>query len=79
MLTCKDITQKATDYNDKHMGLWQRMQFKMHVLMCHHCRRFMHQFERTIEMTQQLKPSVPCSDSSIDEQVKRLMNINHKP
>ena len=47
MLSCKDITRLATDYEERKLGLWQRIQMHLHLFICVHCRHFIHQFRLT--------------------------------
>jgi hypothetical protein len=72
MLSCKDVTEKASDYLDKEMSLMQKLQFKLHLFMCHSCRRFVKQFKVTIGTVGRLEPE-QVSDEAIDKQVKTIM------
>lgn len=48
MLNCKQIMEMASDYNDNKLSRIKRMSFLMHILLCHHCRRFVKQFKLMI-------------------------------
>lgn len=41
MLTCKEVAQQASDYMDEPQPLLKRWSFRVHLLMCGNCRRFM--------------------------------------
>ncbi len=43
MMNCKEISRLASERFDRELGLLERMRFRMHVLMCHHCRRYARQ------------------------------------
>ena len=46
MLTCKQLAQVyASDYLDNSLTGWQRMNVRLHLAMCSHCRRFMRQMK----------------------------------
>ena len=50
MLSCKELTEQAGDYLDKQLPLSKKLQLKMHLLLCHHCRRYLKQLRTTIHM-----------------------------
>ena len=75
MLSCKDITAQASDFHDKQMKGWQRLQFQLHLYMCKNCRRFMSQFETTLITLQMLDDNVPKpNNDAINVQVAQLIN-----
>lgn len=44
MLKCKDLTEKyGNDYIDHALPFRKKIAIKMHLLMCRHCKRFIHQ------------------------------------
>lgn len=46
MLNCRQIAQMSSDYLDRTDLTWQqRAQFKMHLMMCSTCRRFVGQLD----------------------------------
>jgi len=47
VLTCRDITEQATDYLEKTTPWWGRVLFRIHLGMCRHCREFVRQLELT--------------------------------
>lgn len=78
MLSCKDISQLASEHIDNEMPFFKRMQFRMHLMMCKNCRRFVEQFQLTIESISHLTPPKPC-ESETNQQVARLMEIARTP
>jgi hypothetical protein len=40
MLTCKQLVKNADAYLAKDLTSWQRLKIKMHLLLCHKCRRY---------------------------------------
>lgn len=49
MLSCKDITDLLTDYLEGQMSFADRMQIKMHLAMCGHCRNYVDQLKLTVD------------------------------
>ncbi len=47
MLNCKQITQSADKYLEHDLSLMQRLGYKMHLMMCVHCRRYLAQYQTT--------------------------------
>ncbi|MGK0392816.1 MAG: hypothetical protein AOY29_01495 [Alcanivorax borkumensis] len=44
MLKCKDVVAKADALVDgTSLTMRERIALRMHLLMCHHCRRYVHQ------------------------------------
>jgi len=68
MLSCKNITDIACDYLEKHLPPYKRLQVKLHLLMCHHCRRYLSQLRTTIG-TLKLKPKIIS-----DEKAKQIVD-----
>jgi hypothetical protein len=51
MLSCKHITEYASDYVEGKMSFWQRLQFRMHLRACVHCSRFLRHLGLSISYT----------------------------
>ena len=47
MLTCREITELATDYAEGHLAEAQRSQFVTHIAGCHGCATWVRQLEAT--------------------------------
>ena len=71
MLSCKNITQQASDYLDSKLSFGQRIHFKIHLFMCVHCRRYVHQLQVTIGALTGFKPEPP-PEANIEEVLKIL-------
>jgi predicted anti-sigma-YlaC factor YlaD len=62
MLVCRDITELVTDYVEGRMGLMDRLRFQIHLGMCRHCREYVRQMRRTLELTGSLPQQAPPPD-----------------
>lgn len=48
MLSCKDLSAKASDYLDGELPLRTRMQIRLHAFFCEDCRRYLHQLRLAV-------------------------------
>lgn len=62
MLSCRQLTEHASDYLDRELGLWQRLQVRFHLAFCHHCRRYVAQIERTVATMRHLPKEPPSPE-----------------
>jgi predicted anti-sigma-YlaC factor YlaD len=60
MLTCKELTELATDYLEGDLGFIRRLAIRLHLAMCKHCPTYLRQIELTIQLLRQL-PAEPVS------------------
>ncbi len=47
MWNCQQITQRATDYLERDLPWLDRVQFRLHLLMCRACERYLEQLRLT--------------------------------
>jgi predicted anti-sigma-YlaC factor YlaD len=50
MLSCRELSETATDYLEGTLTLRQRAGVRMHLLMCKHCRAYVDQLAKTIAL-----------------------------
>ena len=76
MLNCKDMTTEAQSYIDDELGLWKRIQVRLHLFICKYCTRYVQQLKLTIATLQQSDlledDSLNPTESEIDDLVARL-------
>ncbi|QBQ55277.1 zf-HC2 domain-containing protein [Nitrosococcus wardiae] len=57
MLSCREVTEKASDYLENTPPYRQRLGIRLHLLLCHHCRRYLRQLRAvTIAFKKCLNP-----------------------
>lgn len=71
MLTCQRLTEIVTDYLEGRLPFFQRMQFRLHVGMCQHCREYLRQMRLTVHAAGSLPPP-PMPPEVRDELLRRF-------
>ena len=54
MLSCKQLVERSSDYLDDHMSRRERLAVRVHLAMCHNCRRFIRQMRLAREVLRKL-------------------------
>lgn len=62
MLTCKELTELLTEYLEGSMPLMQRLELRVHLMMCKNCRAYVRQAKMTIATLGKL-PAEPLPDA----------------
>lgn len=47
MLNCKQFTDLASDHIDRQHTGWKRVEVRLHLMICRHCRRFSRHLDRS--------------------------------
>lgn len=71
MLTCRQLTELATDHVEGATPLGQRISVWMHLAMCKHCREYLRQYRQTIATLGQL-PDDPPPAACREELLRRF-------
>ena len=75
MITCKDVSDLASDYLEGPITFVQRFRFRLHLIMCKHCRRYLTQLKLSIGVAQKIsQPSQP-TDEEIEALVEKLREL----
>jgi len=62
MITCKQATQLISDKLDQNLNLWQRLNLKIHLLLCHYCRKYARQIGFLHSASTQLDQHIESND-----------------
>ena len=68
MMTCKDINALVTDFLEHSMTLWDRIRFRIHMVMCTNCRNHVHKMEHMVDAM----GSIPDDTQVPEEMLKRF-------
>lgn len=72
MLKCKELVDKADALVDGTPLSWrERFALRMHLLMCHHCRRYLHQLRAMVTSLRSHKPAA-TSDEQMESVLAKL-------
>jgi predicted anti-sigma-YlaC factor YlaD len=66
MLSCKELTEIATDYLEQDLRWRQRLSVRVHLWMCSHCRRYLNQMRKVIGLLRRL-PKEPVPPKLLEE------------
>lgn len=74
MLTCREVTQDASDYLDHELPWRRRLAVRLHLLMCTKCRRLVHHLRQLVTaMSARAATTTPPLDAgTIDRLLARL-------
>lgn len=71
MLKCRDVEQRADALVDNEPLPWrERMALRLHLLICHHCRRYVRQLRQLV--TSLHRPPEPASPEQVDRIMQRI-------
>lgn len=70
MPSCRDMTELTTDFLEGEQSLAHWAAFRMHILMCADCRRYLEQMQLTIEALHRM-PDEPIADEVHAELMRR--------
>jgi len=56
MMSCKEVTEKASALIDGELSLWERLQIRLHLAICRGCERFIDQMKVTRTLTETALP-----------------------
>ena len=66
MPSCKEICENATELSQGKTGLVDRIMFRIHMMICKHCRDFVRQFNAIMGATQKVDSPDAPSDEDIE-------------
>lgn len=75
MLTCKEVTHRASALIDGELGVWETFQIRLHLAMCKGCAAFIGQLRTTRELTG-IAPPEPV-DAEADGHISAILSRLH--
>lgn len=68
MLRCREVTRLVASEDIRNAGLLTRLEFRLHLMMCRHCREYVHQ----MGLIGQLARRLWGTDAEDPEEVARI-------
>jgi predicted anti-sigma-YlaC factor YlaD len=68
IITCRDVTEAASDYLEHKLHALDQAGFKLHLVRCSHCRAYLAQLQATIAAARALPLEGP--DAELEEKLK---------
>jgi len=62
MYSCREVHQHASMGTAEDLGAWDRLRFRMHLMMCHHCARYVRQMRALGEHARRILGTAPTPD-----------------
>lgn len=75
MLTCREVTERASEYLDGNLSLGRRLTFRFHLMMCRHCRRYVDLLAQTIALVR-VSGRVPPDRDTVERVAAELRRIS---
>ncbi len=63
MLSCREVSERASDLIDGRASWRIRVEARLHLLMCQHCRRYIEQLKLTVRALRSTRRSAPPVDA----------------
>lgn len=67
MLRCRELVEQADAYLADDLTKWQRIQFRLHLAVCRHCRRYVRQLKTTQKVSQQQVLMMQTTDQQVED------------
>jgi predicted anti-sigma-YlaC factor YlaD len=77
MLSCKELTELATDYLEKDLPWRERLRVQVHLSMCRHCRRYLDQMRKVIALLGRL-PIEPVPPNLLEKLLPQFREVRDK-
>jgi len=75
-MNCRDVNRFLADYLDGALPWYQRLLFKVHLLLCRQCRRYLASYVTTVRVTKSLGERVDIEVGSVpDELVRAILSV----
>lgn len=77
MLSCKELTELATDYLEQDLPWSKRLRVQLHLWMCRHCRRYLDQMRKVIGLLRRL-PTEQAPPDLVEELLPQFREARDK-
>jgi anti-sigma factor RsiW len=73
-MTCQQLTELVTDYAEGRLRFFRRVELRVHLAMCAHCRAYLQQMKATRDALGRL-PAEPMPDEMKQELLRHLRSL----
>jgi predicted anti-sigma-YlaC factor YlaD len=77
-LDCRDVGRNASAYLDGDLRGWARMAMRLHLFMCVHCRRHLHQIRLAKGAIRLRFTDASTRPDDTDDLVRRLLDEHNR-
>lgn len=77
MLSCKEVAERASALIDGELGLFDRLQMRLHLAMCKGCGAFIHQMKTTSDLTHSAALQDDLLGSEVDGRISAILSQLH--
>lgn len=77
MLTCSEVAAQASNFLDQDMTVRQRAVFRLHLMYCSNCRRFVRQLQ-LLQQSIPLRPMTQPSEDQVDRWMQQVVKQSGK-
>lgn len=75
MLKCRDVPQQSEQLIAGELGFWQRMDLRIHLFICHPCRRYFNQLRVLLKSLPGLADKRTASDEDIRRALDKMKDV----
>ncbi|MDF1693199.1 MAG: hypothetical protein P1U47_12535 [Zhongshania sp.] len=79
MLNCQQFTDLASDHLDEQCRGWKRIDIRLHLIICRHCRRFNRHLDRSRRTGATLAKQLWRTDAASSEKIFSNIQQTNKP
>ena len=77
MLSCKELTELATDYLEKDLPWRERLRVQVHLWMCRYCRSYLDQMRKVVALLRRL-PKEPVPPNLLEKLLPQYREMRDK-
>jgi len=77
MLSCQEVTERASDLIDGNLSTWDALQMRLHLAMCKGCDAFIGQLRMTRDVTRSVGEA-ECRHDPDDVRIDAILSQLHE-
>jgi len=79
MMKCREVSRVVATDAAHELGFFKRLELRLHVLMCNHCRRYLAQIRGLGRGARELADRDPCSGERLEELENKILDRVRDP